>query len=337
MNLLSPMPSHPTNFIVILTLIAAMRCAADTVILFAGDDNTGTIEVSGEIADFTGRAITLRRPGASDREYPAGRVKRIDTKWPDGFDEGTAELEAGHYSRAAQRLAEAARGDQRAWVRRLAMARLMECYASAGDRTTAGRLLVELVRNDPTTTALEHAPLAWYATDGVPPAAVDEWLASANLPAAQLLGASHALAGSEQAQALAILKQLERSGDSRLARLAEMQSWRAQIVTATPRDIARYDGRLRDLPESLQAGGWLVLGDMHRHRREFDDAALAYLRCQLLAKHDPPLAATALGRAAGVLATAGHDEESARLSEQLARQYPQTAAAREVHNMLQSP
>ncbi len=310
---------------------------ADTVTLSASDDGTGTMEMSGEVVDYTGETIIIRGVGSARREFPAARVQSIDTKWPDGFEEGTAALDAGDYPRAAELLAQAARADTRAWVRRKAMERLMDCYAAAGDFATAGRLLIELARSDPSTPALNHAPLAWYATDIVSPAIFNEWLSNNSSPIAQLLGASFALSGSSREDAIARLNRLQLLSDDHIAPLAEMQSWRPKVVTAKPSNLQRWEKRLRDSPESLQAGGWLVLGDAYRQLRDFDAAALAYLRCHMLAHRQPQLAAEALWRASNALATAGHDDEAARLAGQLQRELPKTAAARSARRVLQSP
>lgn len=326
----------------ILVLIASTSSffvvlRADTVVLSAGDDNSGTVEITGEIVDYTGGQITVRRPGGVARDYPARRIKSIDTEWPDGFEEGADALDSVEYARAAGLLAAAARVDQRPWVRRMAMEKLMECYASGGDATTAGRLLVELAKSDPATPALEHGPLAWFATNDMAPAIIDEWLRNEASPVAQLLGASYALSGSGRADAAAKLERLKKSPNESLAWLAEMQSWRGKVATVKPSDVSRWKQRLRDAPESLQAGGWLVLGDAHRQLRQFDPAALAYLRCHLLANRQPQLAGEALWRASRVLAAAGQTEEAAKLSEQLLNELPQTAAARQARGVLQSP
>lgn len=319
-----------------ITMAVCASTHADTVTLTAGDDASGRIEISGDIVDLTGKQITIQRPGGAERDYPTSRVHHIDTTWPAGYEQGLAELAADRYSQAAKLLAAAAQGEPRPWARRLMMEKLMQCYASAGDVTTAGRLLVQLARSDPTTPALQHAPLAWYTTDKVPPAVVDEWLADAS-PAAQLLGASYALSGSQRTEAIAILTKLARSGDEQLAPLARIESWRADLVTATDDDLARWQRQLREMPEPLQTGGWLVLGDAHLQKRAFDDAALAYLRCHQLAERQPQLAGQALLRAARTLNIAGQVDEAAKLAEQLTRQLPQTAAAREGRVMLQSP
>jgi len=316
---------------------SSMTCSrADTVTLTAGDDNTGTVEIAGEIIDYTGREITIRRP-TGDRSYPADRVANIETTWPDGLQAGREALKREGYARAAELLTSAARSDQRAWARRLAMQDLMQCYAGAGDSATAGRLAIDLARSDPTTPAIDYAPLAWFTTDEVAPATYEAWLADGDSVVAQLLGASHALPTTKRGEALQVLAQLLRDPDPRVAFLARAQSWRAEIVTAKPADLVRWEKLIRQAPESVQAGAWLVLGDAYRQLRQFDQAALAYLRAELLASRQPHLGAHALGGAIRSLQNEGQASEVTRLVEQLLDEYPKTAAAERVRAMLQSP
>lgn len=324
----------------LVLLAAAAAChvyvQADTVTLTAGDDNTGTVEIAGEIVDYTGREITIRRP-TGDRSYPAERVANIETTWPEGLQAGREAFEQQDYARAVELLTTAARSDQRGWARRLAMQDLMQCYAAAGDSATAGRLAIDLARSDPTTPALAYAPLAWFTADEVAPATYEAWLTDDDSVAAQLLGASHALPTSKRAEALRVLTQLQRDPDPRVAFLALAQAWRVEIVTAQPADLVRWDKRIRQAPESVQAGAWLVLGNAHRQLRQFDQAALAYLRAELLAIRQPHLGAHALWVATRSLQNAGQTSEATQLAEQLLAEYPKTAAAERVRAMLQSP
>lgn len=319
----------------LLALVFCVQIArADTVILTAGEE--GTIEISGKVVDYTGESIVVQRPGGSERDFPAGRVVRIDTPWPAGFENGRAALAEGDYAKATELLAAAARADQRAWVRRIAMRDLMQCYAAAGDPATTGRLLVELAKSDPTTAALHHAPLAWYATDRVQRTVVAEWWAG-GAPVAQLLAASYSLSGSERDRAATELKAFARTGDGPMAQLATMQLWRIDTVTATSGEVDAWEKRLQKMPETLQAGGWLVVGDARQQQGQGDAAALAYLRSSMLANRQPQLAAHSLWQAARVLQRGGQPREASQLVGQLIRDYPQTAAAGRAKSMVQSP
>lgn len=329
--------SRTARLALLAATFAQHACSqADTVTLTAGEDNTGTVEIAGEIIDYTGRQITIRRP-TGERSYPAERVAHIETTWPEGLQAGREALQQRDYARAAELLTTAARGDQRAWARRLAMQDLMQCYAAAGDTATAGRLAIDLARSDPTTPAIAHAPLAWFTVDEVAPATYEAWLADADSVVAQLLGASHALPTSKRAEALRVLTRLQRDPDPRVSFLALAQAWRGEIVTAQAADLERWDKRIRQAPEAVQAGAWLVLGDAHRQLRQFDQAALAYLRAEMLAARQPHLGAHALWGATRSLQNAGQTNEATRLAEQLLAECPKTAAAERVRAMLQSP
>ncbi|QDU54541.1 tol-pal system YbgF family protein [Aeoliella mucimassa] len=317
-----------------IALLLASPAVADTVTLTGSDDGAGRIMVDGQVVDYTGSKLTIKSVAGSERSFPASRVVKIDTKWPDGWHDALTAIDAQKYREAVDLLAKAARTDNRPWVRRLAMQHLMHCYAATGDYMTAGRLLVELARSDIATPALAEAPLAWYADDSIPAAATNEWLDNTEVPIAQLLGASYALATAERGRAEQAIDKLLKSPDPSIAWLAEMQSWRPQIVTAKADDVARWETRVRQAPESLQAGGWLVLGDARRQLKQYDPAALAYLRASMLAKPQPQLAAHSLWRASEVLRLAGQVEEATKLARQVVDEYPQTAPAREAQGVL---
>lgn len=316
-------------------VLPSLVASADTVTLTAGNDQTATVEIIGDIVDYTGNQIAIRRP-SGERTYPAERVLRIETSWPEGFQAGRDAMAQGDYANATKLITNAARAEQRAWVRRMAMQDLIECYVAAGNRATAGQLLIDLSRSDPTTSAIAHAPLAWIEADGVPPATFEAWLTDSSSVVAQLLGASYALSTGRRNEAIAVLKKLERDPDTRIAFLARSQNWRPQVITANTSDLARWAKLTREAPESAQSGAWTVVGDLHRRFKQLDEAALCYLRAELLADRQPQLAAGTIWQAARTLKADGQQQESARLVDELLAKYPQTAAAGEARAMVQS-
>ncbi len=308
---------------------------ADTFRL-ATKNAAGSVEVTGTIVDYTGEKITLERTGGAPRAYPAERVVDVDTEWPKGYEAGEAALAEHDYPSAIRQFTAAARHDQRPWVRRLAMTQLMQAYTAVGDWTTAGDLLLAISRSDPTTPALDAAPLAWFPVEGVPRGKIDAWLSGDSSPAARLMGASHAMQTSLRGEALKHLRALQRSGDPRIAFLARAQSWRAAIVTAKRADIDRWETILRDSPERLRAGAWFVVGEARRQQRQHDAAVLAYLRVPLLFPEHRQLAARALWEAAQAAQSAGRQDESAQIAQELIRDYAETPPAHDARAMLQS-
>ena len=320
-----------------LTLLLALApgVGADRVEL-ATEKGAGVIEVEGKVIDFTGEKITLERLSGMQKSYRASRVRRVDTDWPDGYLAGQAALQKRDYAEAIRQLTAATRKEQRPWVRRLAMTSLMQAYVARGDWSTGGDLLVAIAGSDPTTAALDQAPLAWFPISGVPRGKVEQWLADARSPTARLLGASHAMQTNRRNDALRELQKLQQSGDPRIAFLAQSQAWRASVVSAKQAEIDRWKKRTLQSPERLQAGAWLVIGDGYRQQRQYDDALLAYLRLPTLHAEQPQLAAEGLLKAAQTAQAAGQHDEVAKLAAELLRDYAETPPAKQARAMLQS-
>lgn len=319
----------------VVSLVLGGTTRGDTVRLQTGDDLSGTVEITGEIVDYTGREIVVRRPGARDQAYPASRVLGVDTRWPEGYEAGRAALAARDFPTAIAQFTAAARTDQRPWVRRLLMLDLMRSYSAQGNWLQSGELFVSLATSDPATPALDEAPLAWFALSGVPRSRVEGWLQS-DLPAAQLLGASHALSTNLRGEALQVLQRLRTSPDPRIALLAETQIWRTEMVTAKLADVEQWQ-RILDRNEAVRGGGpWLVVGEALARHNQTDRGMLAYLRVPVLSGQQRQLAARGLLAAAQLAVKQGRTDEAERMLAELTRDYPDTPPAEQGGAMLQS-
>jgi tetratricopeptide (TPR) repeat protein len=292
------------------------------------------VEVVGTVIDFTGREIRLERNGR-EQAYPTERVIEVVTQWPAGYDEGKAALAEGKYSEAMGHFTRAAQGDQRVWVRRLAMEQMIAAYAAQEDWLRAGDLLVSLAASDPSTPALARAPLPWQRVEGVPQSRAESWLRD-NTEAAQLLGASHLLPGALRGEATKVLGTLARSEDPRVALLAQAQLWRTEVATVGLSQVAKWEETLRKASAPAGGGPWLVVGEAYRQRGEHDRAMLAWLHPAIDFPDDVPSAARGLALAAGVAKATGQQEEERKLLRQLVKEYPGTPPAVAARSMLQS-
>ncbi len=318
-----------------MLLVAAPSVwAEETVRLRGSGGGRGVVEVVGRVVDFTGREIRLEHNGR-EQAYPAERVIEVVTEWPPGYEEGKAALDKGEYAEAIGHFTRAAQADQRVWVRRLAMEQMIVAYAAQEDWLRSGDLLVSLATSDPATAALAQAPLPWQRVEGVPQARAEGWLRG-NTEAAQLLGASHLLPTALRGEAIKVLTTLARSGDPRVALLAQAQLWRTEVVTAGLTQVSRWEETLRKASASVGGGPWLVVGDAYRQRGEQDRAMLAYLHPAIDFPNDIPSAARGLMLAAQVAGEAGQPEERHKLLRQLVGSYPHTPPALAARSMLQS-
>jgi len=156
------------------------------------------------------------------------------------------------------------------------------------------------------------------------------------LPAARLLGASWLLSTGQRAAATAVLDELAKSSDARIAGLAQVQLWRTKLVTASPAEISRWLAQLEKMPPEIQAAGWYVLGDLFSRQNQPEQAALAYLKVPLLFRQQRALAADALLAAGKQLEKMGQPSQAAGLYRELVRDFAHLPAAREAQSRLDS-
>jgi len=315
-------------------LAAQSARAEDVVYLKPAGSDAGRATLRGNILDYTGQFITIERATGEPRRYPAGRVLDIQTEWTEPHRAGRDALAKHDYQTAAQNLSDADRVEPRVWARRMILADLMRCHEALGQPQQAGVLFLVLAQSDPTTPAYADAPLAWFADDRVSRTQAEAWLGTQEQPAAVLLGASHLLTTTEGGPARQALSGLMRHDDARVAALAEAQLWRAEVVRATPADAARWARRVEQMPESVRAGPYFVLGQAYDRLGMADEAMLAYLRAPLLTETRRELAARALVAAGRVAGRAGHPGDAKTLLEEVLRDYPQTLQAAEAKQLL---
>jgi tetratricopeptide (TPR) repeat protein len=163
-----------------------------------------------------------------------------------------------------------------------------------------------------------------------------QWLARQE-PAAALLGASYLLTGSSQATALAKLRELAGSTDRRVAQMAAAQTWRTALAPADETQIDAWAAAIEQMPESLAAGPYFVLGRARAQRQQWPQAALALLRVAILYPGQRALAAQSLLDAGRVLERLDQPREAALLYREVIRDYAEeTRTAAEAQSRIEA-
>ena len=150
-----------------------------------------------------------------------------------------------------------------------------------------------------------------------------------------LLGASHLITTSARPAALNRLKQLALGMDGRIARLAQAQTWRAAVVTADARQLARWEAAIEAMPEPLRAGPYYVLGLGWAQRQAWEQAALALLRVPILYPQHRTVAARSLLDAGRSLEKLDRPHQAAGLYRELMKDYPNSRSATEARARLE--
>ena len=291
----------------------------------------GQTKVTGRILDYTGRELTLEHAGGQQRRIPAELVLNVETPHGQKHTEADSLFATGRFDEALSRYIEAREledNPQRRWVRRQIVAQIVRCHAAMGRPDLAGEAFLLLVRADPVTLHFDCIPLAWMPRQPSP--AMEQtarrWMQRTE-PAAVLLGASHLLVGNARAVAIRRLRHSASSPDRRVALLASAQLWRTEITTADDDRLAAWARAIEQLPESLTAGPYFVLGRARQQRRQWDQAALALTRVAILHPQQRPLAAQSLADAGRCLEQLGDVKSAVRLYRELARDYPEQRRA----------
>ena len=319
--------------VVVFAMLLAPAAAQDTV--YIAGSTGGRTKLTGRVLDYTGRELRLELAGGREQRFAAGQVLQIETQYGPRHMEADALLAQDRFDQALAAYRQAIDGEPRPWVQRQIIARVVRCYGATGQPDRAGEAFLWLIRSDPDTPYFDCIPLAWMPRPVASEQTARQWLGREE-PAAVLLGASHLLSSASRPVALRRLSELAAGSDRRIAQLALAQTWRAEAVTAAAEQIDAWGRVIDQMPESLAAGPYFVLGRARLHRQQWEPAALALLRVAILYPQQRDLAARSLLEAGRSLQMLDRSEQALRLYRELIRKYPDTPAVAEAQSRMEA-
>jgi len=323
--------------VAVAVLVAAPVAADDTVHISNARSARGYAEWKGRIVEYAGGELRLRLPSGMERRFPADQVLGIETQYSPRQVEADERFAKNDYASALALYDGARKSEKRRWVQREITAKMVWCCRALGDSESAGREFLMLIQDDPRTPYFSCIPLAWVPSQ--PPLGLEraagEWLKREQVPAAVLLGASHLMSTASRPKALDRLNRLATHPDARIALLALAQTWRAAVVTADDRQLADWQATIERMPDPLRAGPYYVLGLARAQRKQWDGAALAWLRVPILYPEHRVLAARSLVEAGRVLEGLGRSEQAARLYDEVVNRYSKTPSEAEARARLE--
>lgn len=242
---------------------------------------------------------------------------------------GNQLFEENRFADAVVSYRKAVEQEQRRWMRRVILARMVHCYHNMNRIVQAGETFRLILQSDPTTQLLHAMPLDWVSAS--PPSGVVErarrWIAEEAFPAMRLMGASWLLAGPHRKQAIKTLDSLSKvseskTSDPRIAKLAQAQLWRDQIVTAPVETIAQWKQTVTTLPPNLRAGPYFLLGKLQARHQRHQEAVLALMRVPILYPAQQDVVAESLFAAGEQLNKLGNKKGATAVYKELVTKHP---------------
>jgi len=309
----------------------------EVVTLTSPTNKQSRTRITGRVLDYTGRQVVIETADGRELKRPGGLVVDIESHWSPAHAAADERFAQWRFREALGEYEKAIRKEERHWVRRMILARIVVCHRELGRLDSAGKLFLALLRDDPDTPYFDAVPLTWLAAN--PSSALEQaarqWLGADGPAAAVLLGASHLLSTAERPKALERLETLVADKDPRIAALAQAQIWRARAVKAGDGQLARWSVLVERFPEPLRAGPYLVLGRALAQYGQTEAAALAVLRVAVLYPQDRRLLAEALWDAGQLLERLDHAAGAADVYQELLAGCPDTRAAAGARNRLE--
>jgi len=319
---------------VVLAIIWHSAAVAQDVVHLKPNSTTGVQRsIAGKVVDATGLEITIHAEGRRDQTFKRDRVDRIEYVKVKAHQQGDELLAKHRTKEALAKYEQAMRDEKRNWVRRDILAAIVDVHRMRSSYVRSGKMMLLLIRNDPTTHHLGSMPLSWRPYQPAPEltSAAKQWLESST-PHAVLMGASWLLSGKERPRAIKRLEQITTLGNNRVSSIAQVQLWRTQLVSIDAVKLARWQRTVAQMPETLRVGPYFLIGRAHAQLEQHDLAALAMLRVPLLYADQRSLAAEAMLTAGAELQLLGQHPEAAKLYRELIRDYadrPQVTQARQ--------
>ena len=317
----------------LLLLFATLVCypafAAEDIVIAKPKQGRGTIRITGEVTDYTGQQLTIRRVGNREEIIESPRIIDVQTSLTLAHRTADEQLAQEKFAEALASYQAALTEERRPWVRRRILADSISCLRATDRIESAMDVFLQLYRDDPTTDYFDRMPISWLA-DSPSPGVIRKaqaLISDKDSPVARLMGASWQLPTSQRSLAISALQGLLAAEDARVAFWSEAQLWRVQLVSADAETVARWQTRWSKMPVEIQVGPAFVLGQAYSRLGRSDEAALLFLRAPILKATDGELAAQALLAAAKEFETMKRIDQAADLYREILDKYAKSSAA----------
>jgi hypothetical protein len=143
----------------------AQEAGAQDLVLYANPDGTDVLRVEGEVMDYTGQHLIIRRASGRRETLDSGRVRELDTQWGAECVRADERFAAREYAAARKDYQAAFQAERRPWAQRRIASQLVWCLRYTQQIQRAAAAFEWLYQSDPSTQYFDSIPLAWVASE----------------------------------------------------------------------------------------------------------------------------------------------------------------------------
>ncbi|MCS7238943.1 MAG: tetratricopeptide repeat protein [Thermoguttaceae bacterium] len=314
-----------TPSVLLLCGLSVRTAAQDAVILSASGSPQGWVRIRGQLETVSDRGVYIRGDDGTVREYAGRRLLRVETSLLPEHQEGNRLFAQGEFAGALKAYTAAQSKESRPFVAAQIRIQIVWCLRYLGRRLEACREFFAVAAGDIPSAFASAAPVSWLPGPVEPAleALCASQLASPS-PLVALVAASYLVTGPRESQALVQLDRLAVTASEPVRTLAWFQSCRRRIMTVNEAELRRWEEVWEKLPVEWRAGPTAVIAQGWEAAKDYEQAALWWLRLPILFAGHRDLAARGLLAAGRNLERLGRTDQASELYRELLRKYPES-------------
>ncbi len=281
------------------------------------DDGRGFSRQIGVVKSFNRNGLELET-GDGTTTIAAHLVARIYYQKSNDQRLGDQHFRQKNYRDALAHYKKALSASLRRWIEVELLAQIIRCESQLGFYAQAIQHFADLNELEPEMTdeTFTCIPMVWQAIPGdgrAEETAFTVLKTHLNDPSVVVMSASFLLFSPRGKDLPQKLKTLAENRETRVAILAEALTWRLDLMDVTPEKAVGWRSRLEAFPPELRAGPCFVVGQAFLRLKDYDAAALAFLKTAWVYTDSPALSQEAAKQAKKALELAGRADEAEKI------------------------
>ena len=281
------------------------------------DDGRGFTRQVGVVKSFNRNGLELET-GDGTTTIAAHLVARIYYQKSNDQRLGDQHFRQKNYRDALAHYKKALSASLRRWIEVELLAQIIRCESQLGFYAQAIQHFADLNELEPEMTdeTFTCIPMVWQAIPGdgrAEETAFTVLKTHLKDPPVVVMSASFLLFSPRGKDLPQKLKMLAEDRETRVALLAEALTWRLDLMNVTPEKAALWRSRLEAFPPELRAGPCFVVGQAFLRLKDYDAAALAFLKTAWVYTDSPALSQEAANQAKKALELAGRADEAEKI------------------------